>query len=518
MTTLPIIQFFKLYATQFRLVLVSALLSLTALTLFHFPIKKMPLYGDDFLLVRDSLSPGDYSSVDQLFWLTGAGKWRPISTVPLVLMGRMFGYQIAPFMIVNLVLLVFVALMAAKITLQITKNRNSFYGMLIITIVSEFTWLSLTSVYGVMELLSLLFLLIGISLLVKTGLNDFTDVRLIPLSAFFILLASLSHERFLIVAFPIWLSLLVFAKDSRTRLAAHTFLLVPSIRIFVSGFILNIDFLTGGGESQIRTNSDTWILVHLLDSFKMMLGFQSGTGKFYGDSTLENIARANDLGLIALAFYIPLVLYLILRPRQFRAVLQHCQVGSMKFLITLLLTSCVSLAIISSTVLERTEGRWIFGPFLLFAICTFAMLASSTEVSSSSGINLRTVLLIFALLMPSLVYRKDHTDFTLLRDQVVNSITQLESHEGTEEHWGLIISQSDLTMPVNWQFAYGKAFNQLANPPDFIDFVSGDSPCPILRISYVCINLVLSNQPNPIIKVLDSPPHTDDHLRQPRTK
>jgi hypothetical protein len=171
-------------------------------------------------------------------------------------------------------------------------------------------------------------------------------------------------------------------------------------------------------------------------------------------------------------------------------------------MVTTLLVAGLFLIIPASTVAERIEGRWILGPFIFVSCALLTWITANSDNSKPWIQRAIPGLITLTLISPSIVYRSDYRSFTLMRDQVVNVLTTLDSETSKMKTWGLVIVQPDSTIPVAWQFAYGATTKQLKSPPQFVEFVSSEALCPGAKTQYKCVSVYLQDlQINPRVVI-----------------
>ena len=337
-----------------------------------------------------------------------------------------------------------------------------------------------------MESISLIAFLTFI-LLMSTGLCDSCRInRWTPLA---LLIATLGHERYLFVVPFVW-AFLMFAPQIPVKLrkTTTTYLWIFIGHIMVRVVLLDIDPMTGGGESSLRDGAGIWIVRHLADAIIASLNFTSPLGKYYNKSTFAVLSNDSSIGFVAVIPLIAVAALLLAGVIKAPVPTGRRDVGTLQIFLFLPVMA-LSLLLPAATVSERIEGRWIFGPQIVVFIALVSATSRITARFKSRTLSLlATSAMILSLVWPSLFYQQDRHVFNALRDQTIDVLNIInDEHALNGARWGAIVSQSDATIPVSWQFGYGAAFSQLKNAPKFVGFAGSIEACPTLAYRYVCV-------------------------------
>lgn len=469
-----------------------------SLTFFHLPFFRGPMYGDDFLGVRDSLMPNSRSGFWVDFWLAGAGKWRPISTPIILWMGRSFGFSYLPYLYVNLFLLAFCSIYVGFIGFQLTKSKALAVSISAAAAVSHFTWLSQISIYGAMELLATIFLLIGFSASIAATSSARNSSRYMLISFLAVIASSYSHERFLIAApiFALYYFLQRYSMSGFQRRLPALFLTIPVTHVFIKSFVLNLNPIQGGGEGSAGSGFNFGFLSRYIDALGMLFGFHSSSGIFYSSSIIGETANNSALrwqGFIILLIGI-FAVGLLFRVFKKAQGAQDClTLGGNNRHTLLAIALSLALLVPASTVTSRIEGRWIYASqvFLLFAVSSYLMNHMPRNLIRTIAFCVLPVS--YALL--SIAYFHRSESYTVLRDVPSKVVTTLDLLTRSKKPWVLAIDSRASTLPLQWQFGYGGVFSQLANPPYRVDW---NGVCPELLKRVECLTVVFGDDlPNP---------------------
>ena len=454
------------------------------------------LFGDDFLLVNLwGQLPIDARSVWDLFWLTGQDKWRPVSTIPLVLLSRRLGFNNHYFLLINLVLLSILASVVGCYTYSLSKRFSAAIASTAAVALTPFNWYAQTSLFGLMEILDLLLCLIALILICKNYEKE-TGLRF-ALAYFFLLASSLCHERFLIVAISTWAYSQLFRRDRDKNRFSTYLLTIPLVHILLKGFVLQIDPLTGGGESNIRSSYGPWIIEHFTDSLGALVGMKSGLGIYYSEGTFQTRVSNSHFGLFGLLVFLPAIVslaYMLLKKADQAHSSKDAPTSLLLMKSGLFFVSALSLLIPAATVVERVEGRWLLASqiFLLIAFVGAVIALRNQNWTNQLIISGITVSFSLAIVATGFMYRGQTKDYLAIQSQPTLALQKIESEAPINEEWGLLINQTDATMPTAWQFGYGAIFSQLPNPPSFVQFGSSWNLCPDAPRKYTCFKIELN--------------------------
>lgn len=495
----------------FRAVVASFAGSLISILLFRLPFWSGPMYGDDYLLVNGAQQPVDSSGVLGDFFLVGGGKWRPFNTPLLLFLARRFGFEYQPYQIVNLSLLV---ICCTVVGLMVWLLSRSLFATLLSSVcigASSFTWLGQISVYGVLEFSAILVALLALLVELREFLGDRDEGKSHYLAIGLVLVASFIHERMLVLA----LLFGVFHLLKRRKSVSLTYFAIILIHVILKGFFLQLDASQSGGESNLQDVRGLWILRHFIDGVGALFGMNSGSGIFYTDGALSDLARTADLGYVGVLPIVTVSIVIgVLTFRESRADRLGTRLGCSLLILGVGL-GCIFPA---ALVYERIEGRWLFLPQALLLVGLFGLIGSWTNTRNVPVLrsSLRTSLAI-AFLVPAVYYRTQSNAFTFLRDQPSAMIAHVSTTAPEKGPWFLVVGHTDPTIPFRWQTGYARAFEQLPNPP--IEIVWGNAPndCPQTSSPLPCVVAISKDQNlRPNINVYVSPVSQPSDTNDPK--
>lgn len=473
--------------------IVSMLSAILGVLFFHLPLWKGPMYGDDFLLVSAALQPNGNEGFLQDIWLSGGGKWRPISTPILLWLAKQFEYSYLPYQLLNLILLLICAVIAGQIAFYLSSSLLASATISLAVSVSHFTWLSQISVYGVMELLAAIFFLLAFFCALKSfesGDNNSNSQSFWHISsAILLLMSTFSHERYLFTTIVFWLFFQIVEVKTKSRRLAFLFLLIPLVHIVIKAVVLGLDPIAGGGESNFQDVRGWWIIRHVADAILGLFGFYSGSGIYYSDWPLGRLAKQSDFGFLGISIVLlPFLLMLLILFSKSRGKIRVLLKRFTTDRTLLILAASIFFTLLpATTVIQRIEMRWLFIPQILLMLLSISIVSHFNIDTKLKTIAL--LMLPFSFVLISLFYRSESKTFTTLRDQPSMLIKTLEHSAPAKGNWLLVLTQTNPQMPTNWQLGYGGVFSQMNNPP--YQILSTSQECKKINTSLPCITAMI---------------------------
>ena len=381
----------------------SLLLSILLIFAWFWPLNFHVFMGDDLMWLR-----GDYNSAPSNagFWTraftleNNIGKFRPVSNTLILASARLCRAGFDCYVVVNSAIL---ALNALLLSFAAYKLSSSWWPTIffpsIALIVSRFAYYDVLQVMGLMESISMTFVLsFAISAV------QFLAFPRARWQAFMIAsygLALASHERFMVLIVPILLALLLRHRSlGRTRLtwSIGLALAITGLYLVLKQYVFHVSVFTGSGASMgasvLQTFSLQTFLFSIWQATINMFGFNAGPAAFSGKSFMDAGAPGIWLGILASATWIVLGISL------FRQKSRH--VTELRLDTPAFLVCTLSMLIISSSITPRQEYRWLFAPFAIFVLLTCFMLG---ELSQTRIKALLTLLVAVSFLSVDLYYR-----------------------------------------------------------------------------------------------------------------
>jgi len=457
--------------------LVLLLISLVTSFLWRVPAVRGLLYGDDFLLYEASKSPGGYASnFFTSFQQIGGGKYRPLFTPIASLLLSAFGRDYFYYQMVVLVLLSGTAFIGACIAYKLSNSWKVSAAVAAVIPMSRFTWYAQTTLHGVMEILAVFWMFLGLLALVTWLNSNFQSRKYLVLTVLGLGASAFTHERYLIVCITLPIAVIILCKG-RLLLRSQIFWLwaVVGLQFLLKKYVVHVDVFQGGGESSLRSSAGTWIVQHFGLAALGVFGLSSGATDYY-----QNLGRGlfPSIGWSRLArlagvvsAYVALVFAILRRQLHVNAIDRSLRNERGRVLLVLA-TCAFSLLIPASTVISRTEGRWLLGSdlILLTVLVLMGNLITTAKIRSFALAGI----LAGAVAM-SVVTRHEYQRFSYDRRQAQLVLQLAQAAPKPGNSWNLDINVEGM---IEWQFAYGRAFGQLTTPPTGFTFGGQcDSPC-----------------------------------------
>jgi hypothetical protein len=454
-----------------------------------YPKYRGPLFGDDFLLVRDTTQRLQNNLILDDFLVIGAGKWRPASTPLLLELGRQSGFSFGAFHSVNVFLLTVLTVTCICLMKHVTGSYVVSCLVGLVVQVSQFSWYARSSTYGLMELLPIIYIFCALYLL-GSILSEDMNFHWRPIAVWILLLlSSLTHERFLVVVAAFWaVSTLLARRHRQFAGLAMTLIAIPAFHVVSKGIFLGLDPLTGGGESTVPSLFSLRTLHRLAAATIGIFGHASGAGYYFEESTYAQLVTKRQLTIVpiasAIAILIGLVMWMSYRVRQQERTFTRIEVIALTAVL-----SGILLLYPAATVTERMEGRWLLAPQILIIVGLTGLFFARSSKEQRGRFRWVIALLPTIAIAVGLYYRSGFDDYVIMRTQVENSISKLTSVAPHNSEWFLVVHQHDDSLPEEWQFGYGGVTNQMEHPPYQVVF---SSRCPTLRRRIPCLILELS--------------------------
>jgi hypothetical protein len=341
---------------------------------------------------------------------------------------------------------------------------------------SPFTYLMQTSVYGAMEFSAAALVIAGLCCFVylETKPNSMI-IRpgMVPLC---LVLSSLVHERFLLTCL---LFSFVAVFSPRYKRYARSVIVFLIFYVLLKGFLLGLDPLQGGGESNFRAVAGWWVIAHYLDALSGVFARFGGSGLFFNEDLLSSSAQDVNLGWlcgpIPLMFAFAVGLLIFWFKDGIRKV-AWSSIGAFGLVGLLMLVP-------ASLVIQRIEARWLYVPHVCLVTAT-VMFASHSKPRSL--VQLLMVGCFLIALSQSLHYRTKAEDPLAMRNQFQLAIDEIDNFSPRSGPWALVVYQPAQRSSVRWQTAYSYAFNQLRNPPYSVVYGTPDS-CSTMSPHLACV-------------------------------
>lgn len=464
-----------------------SLVAVTSIFFFKVPTPRGYFCGDDYLLYEAHNTTWGYSSSFwSSFYQVGSGKFRPLFTPVISLLLSWNGNSYSEFHRDALLLLFICSVIFAILCYQLTRNYLVFVFSPLIIISSRFIWYNQSQIHGIMELLALMWFLIALVLMFRWT-STRKPVFLITASLAFTF-SSFTHERYLLAPIAIWSFLLFCAarkKLPKIKISGTLVLLIgPVLNWFLKVKVLGINFLAGGGEAQFVESSGLWIIHHAGMGILGVLGFSNGDNDYFstsgwglldgnGNSQFQDVNR-----WIRIIIVFTLIIYALwfVRRQAKTKILSDCAMPQDQFLNRgILIFAFLATLLPASTVISRTEGRWLQAPEICFWLIMISLIPRINKKSAST-----LLISVFAVSqIISISTRPSMEKYLFSQNSALAVMASAEQYAPKSGAWNLNVISNQL---IPWQFAYGRAFSQLEHPPITATINGRDCSHPCLQI------------------------------------
>ena len=416
------------------------------------------LAGDDIILLGMSNTKGGSLST---FWPSvfdhTFSKWRPVTQLILSPMLDLFSGSFWKYQLTNEVLLASCALAIAYLCCCLADGNyviGCVAGLFIIT--TRFNLFHVLQVFGLMESLAILFMLLMLIVLFKFATTK--NFVFLWLANLFFFLEIHTHERFIFLL-PILLTC-SFTFTNGISLGRRVFILLTPIFIVLENFIVktlffDMNFFIGGGMTSINSET-TNVPVFGARAVLNILGFNSGPDYLSG-------RNANLLGtraiVVALIFAVPIVGILF-----WAAITWLRNFGIKSFTQkTVLILSLLVPLLLSASITFRQEYRWLLSPYVALIVISMSSVGFVCRTAISRG--LVALVLLGGALTVDLYYSRHATNTYFFSTQgVADSINDRifrQYKNLVDSSTFVIITQESSTF--NWAVGSGLYYQQYSD-------------------------------------------------------
>ncbi|HUI89954.1 MAG TPA: hypothetical protein VLX61_14645 [Anaerolineales bacterium] len=388
---------------------IGGMLAILLIVVWYKPLSSHVFMGDDLLWIQ-AYNAGFAA---RGFWLSiltmgqASAKFRPMSNALILLSTDLCRNGYGCYVRINCAILLLNAALISMAAYWVSARWwPSAVMAALALIVSRFAYYDILAVMGLMESLSLTFVLLfalcGIRF-VMSGRR-----RWLALQILCYVLALLSHERFMVLIVPLFLS--AFLERARLKkaglfaaLAAAA--LVTSAYLVVKQFVLGDSVFEGtAGTSVLATFHLSQFLSFLGQGFLNLIGFNMGPAQWSG----AQFTDAGFGGILVGAFLSgSLATLTVLLVRQRPAAYTRLQFKLAAFLVV-----TIAVLLVSASITFRQEFRWLYAPFAAFILLVVLLLGGlpGTKVRLLLG-----VILAVAFTAVDLFYRPlIHANFNFM--------------------------------------------------------------------------------------------------------
>ena len=335
---------------------------LTALTVAWFlPIRQGAIAFDDVGAVLRWTDP-QVGLLDRTALDVSANRWRPVFSTLFTLMTGAFGRNYAAYFWFNVALILALVLLVYWLVLRLSSSATLATAIAAIAVTSRFAYYQVTQAIGLLEGLSLVFLVLLIGVLVRFERSERVDYLGWAVVLYALIIHT--HERYaVLLVFLISLILTTRSLTIRTKLLWCGAFAAPLVlNIAIRHFVFHLPLLVGTGSSSELGFTLPTAVKHYALSVLNVVGINSGPGYLDGlvYPFLPGPYRAASVALV--------VLFLLALGAAFAGRVEVrgnwlTSPGPRRNIMLGILL--VMVLILSFSVTIRVEPRWLYAPFLV---------------------------------------------------------------------------------------------------------------------------------------------------------
>ncbi len=448
-------------------------LAFVAFSLLVVPQHYIPIWGDDFLLLRASGTYQGYGSEIALApFQTGMTKYRPIFLIPFATMYSFFGDQLEVYLIFNTALTLLLGICFGLLLRETTVFRDSAIPIGIISVSSlRFLWFSREWIYGSMEIISLCASMLALVYYLRFSKQVEGADRSFLLANLFLLGAIFSHERAIAIGISASIFFAYLNRKGLTSFKASK-VFMP-MNIVVASFLFKIFTLQ---VNPIQGSLTNYADLEATNTFLNLLNtIPGGIVKIFGFSTYQSSLLFFKLLQItlSLAFILAAVVFLrlLIHSGSSQAGLHASSLdskansgGSGNLLLFLVCASSFG-----TTVLEPViQERFLVLPQLLIWILT---INAACKYFQNQTDYLPAVTALVVLISIELSYLPAKESYYPTQSRMTSAFIGLETHLSGSDPWILKLKiDKELQGELNWALGYPSpgyagVFSISKNPP-----------------------------------------------------
>jgi hypothetical protein len=446
-------------------------LAIIAFSLMVVPQKYIPIWGDDFLLLRAANAFQGYGSEVSLApFQTGMTKYRPIFLVTFAAMHNFLGDQLSYYLIFNSGLTLALGLCFGLLLRETTELRSIAIPFGIVSISTlRFLWFSREWIFGSMEIISLCASLLTIVFYLRLTKKKEPCARNFLLANLFLVGAIFTHERAVAVGVA---ASIFFAILNRKNLISFTAtqILIPFLIVITSFllkiFVLQVNPLQGSLANYVDLDSKNTVL-------NVMTTIPGGLLKILGFSTYQTFNFAFDLLQLLLSLLLTVSIVVVLAKlfvRNFDAKgKSNFDLDTNALSINSLLVLLVGALSFGTNIFEPiVQERFLVLPQLMFWIL---VINSAGLILPKARNNLPALVALIALLSIELSYLPAKANYYPTQTRVTSAFMGLDANLNGSEPWVLKLRIDDeLRGELNWALGYPSpsfsgVFSTSINPP-----------------------------------------------------
>jgi len=380
---------------------------------WFYPLGFHTLMGDD--LIRWYQVTSFPSVADAFSNIVAGSKYRPVNDLCHYILFGLFSHDAQLFFFFNILFnfLIVVALFA--LIEDVTGNDSVLaFCLCIAYITARFSYYNILQVYGILEALSLLLLILIVRCVIRFVRTGAVQWVIVAALSYFLLV--LNHERYLALLPFLILAFVMFDRSSGYRRKGA--LLVIAVLPFLLNFfqkrlLFHVPFVTRTSTIPLQLNAFS-----ILE--KMGLGLSKIAGINNGPNYLNMIPFvAQDTSVQVAAILIATLMALLLFHALYRSAIWRIPEQLQNLKHALVWTSLLAVLLFSASIVADQEQRWLYSPFLVVLIFLSYFL-SNFRIGRLPVIKYIVAGVLVALMVHNDVYyRKDLPDLHFARANLI---------------------------------------------------------------------------------------------------
>ena len=431
-----------------RLTFTAAVAAVVALACLWFAtFHRVIVMGDDALLVYQVLHGGFRIDPQHAFTTVLADKYRPVLQLVLGVIVPIFGANFVYYESLNLLVELANAAVVAR-TVWIISRRSALlaFGAAVAFVICRFGYYNVLQIFGLMEGLALLFMLLSVMDCVRAYAND----RLAPLirAVVWYGLAVFTHERYLVLGLFIVLCI-VFHPQARTERLKAALIGIGTCGILLLNVALKIVVFHSTvlmGTAGEKMSAASPIGHFLLTGLENVLGFNVGPAYL----AAQDLSSVGPLGyVVGILVVVPAIV--IFGAYLAQGVRTRSLSTGRTILISLVLFGSL---LLTASITIRQEFRWLYGPEAIF----FIGLAGAAAYSNLRRVGTLLVAIAFASSIAGALLYRPYVEniFFVYSMGIASDVRSAMLAAPTRKI--AIAEHGDTTLP-NWVFMQGEFYS-----------------------------------------------------------
>lgn len=368
-----------------------------------------------------------HPSFQDLFFIADGGKYRPVLTAVLAVLFRTLSADYQRWVDFNVAFNFINVCLVFSLVRRFTRGGAllAFLAALLY-VTSRFSYYNILQLYGIMEALGILFLLLILHVAVDFMRRDSRWPGFVLAGLY--LLVTLTHERY-IVLFP-FLALLVLFKSGMARrsqvVLLGLFCVPPLLNVILKSLVFHTTFLLGTG-GQVITFDPVQVMKLIVQGLANMLWINAGPDYLSGINVAEMGPGARMLVILIAASLVAVIVLAVARILTLKdSEERRAELKGLALFVVLFLS-----LMLAASITIRQEYRWLYAPFV---VCLVYFCHLLTTLPIRAALRNSVLLVLVALAVGADAYYKQHEGsvFFLYGENIADS-----TYDATMGHYGL---------------------------------------------------------------------------------